>query len=142
MSKSLTRLYVGHKNCEGVLLTPDRIGGALAQACLTLSGEFGGCSSFDAQGHYVLRGGRLITEQTTILEVAHDDGIDATLTLTSTAKYLAEALDQECVLLASTPLTTFDFVKAYSEEGYGPGDPVEAIDETRYAPDETRYAPD
>ena len=112
MSKSLTRLYVGHKNCEGVLLTPERIGEALKQACLTLSKEFGGCSSFDAQGHYVLRNGHLITEQTTVLEAAHDDSLDATLTLTSTAKYLAEALDQECVLIASTPLTAFDFVKA------------------------------
>lgn len=111
MSKSLTKLYVGHKNREGVVLTPDRIGEALAQAQLTLSREFGGCSNYDVRGHYVLANGKLISEDTTVLEAAHDDSPDATLMLTSVARYLAEQLDQECVLIASTPLTTFDFVK-------------------------------
>lgn len=109
--KSLTKLYVGHKNREGALLTPDRIGETLAQACQTLSVQFGGCSTYDVKGHFVLANGRLISEDTTVLEVAHEDTADAAAILAGVARYVAEWLDQECVLVASTPLTVFDFVK-------------------------------
>ena len=114
--KSLTRLYVGHKDRDGFVfgsdsVQTDRFDHALDQACHTLSREFGGCSTFPATGYFVLASGKLIREDTTVLEVAHDDSPDASATIAGIARYLADKLNQECVLVASTPLTTFDFVK-------------------------------